>query len=354
MTSRKKYPWNYWYPILETQDIRPGKRQKKIKRFDEDLVLWRESNGRLHCLSDRCPHRGTSLSLGKLVNNELQCAYHGFRFKGDGQCTAIPANGKSRPIPKGFCAKHFHTQEKYGFIWLWWGDVNVDRPEIPWFEELEKCHPDLTTGSRETPVSFCRWMEANLDCHHFMWVHTSYKIPGVGPMSDPYHVRVDGDLIETWGAFRPDDGSTKEESPGAGFRNLVRFPALMMHEMTEKKFRGICISAPVDDENCWFAVRYYHERKQFNIPVIGKWISAFFTQFLAMKIIHAQDLRVQTQQRPRFTGLGTNQLVADADQGTAEFLKMWNDTLTRQNSRPKVFSSSETQEGRHDSPPLSH
>ena len=55
------------------------------------LVLFRGAEGKPAALLDRCPHRNAPLSLGKVVNGELQCGYHGWRFDGAGFCRACIA-----------------------------------------------------------------------------------------------------------------------------------------------------------------------------------------------------------------------------------------------------------------------
>ena len=51
---------NQWYPILESRQLR-GKKPLGVTRLGEKLVLWREANGRIVCMPDRCPHRSAML-----------------------------------------------------------------------------------------------------------------------------------------------------------------------------------------------------------------------------------------------------------------------------------------------------
>src|SRR4051794_36343577 len=92
--SPLEFPRNFWYPILESRKIKTGSKPIGIQRLSESLVLWRDSDGKVHCLLDRCPHRGAKLSLGKVLNDRIQCGYHGFEFNKQGECASIPAYGK--------------------------------------------------------------------------------------------------------------------------------------------------------------------------------------------------------------------------------------------------------------------
>lgn len=80
---------NFWYIILPSEDL-PADRAIGVKCLDEDLALFRDSAGRPHVLSDRCPHRYIKLSIGQVVAGDLQCPFHGLRFNGNGSCTLIP------------------------------------------------------------------------------------------------------------------------------------------------------------------------------------------------------------------------------------------------------------------------
>src|SRR4051812_14731371 len=80
---------NYWYPILMSEEL-PSGRALSVRRLGEDLVAWRGGDGRPHVLVDRCPHRVARLSLGRVMGDNLQCAYHGLRFDGSGRCVMMP------------------------------------------------------------------------------------------------------------------------------------------------------------------------------------------------------------------------------------------------------------------------
>ena len=58
---------NYWYIIAEASEL--GRKPMQLKRLGKTLVLWRDSNNKVQCIDDRCPHRGASLSLGKIKND---------------------------------------------------------------------------------------------------------------------------------------------------------------------------------------------------------------------------------------------------------------------------------------------
>ncbi|MBM4380875.1 MAG: Rieske 2Fe-2S domain-containing protein, partial [Deltaproteobacteria bacterium] len=82
------------------------------------VVLFRDAGGTAHALLDRCPHRNVPLSAGRVCGDEIECAYHGWRFAGDGRCTAIP--GLPAPGPeRARRALALPAVEQQGLVWTW-------------------------------------------------------------------------------------------------------------------------------------------------------------------------------------------------------------------------------------------
>lgn len=74
----------------------------QVKILNEDLVMFRDSTGDVVALQDRCPHKSLPLSKGRLIDDEIECGYHGSVFGRDGKCTRIP--GQPRVPPHGLCS----------------------------------------------------------------------------------------------------------------------------------------------------------------------------------------------------------------------------------------------------------
>ncbi|MHB8286674.1 MAG: aromatic ring-hydroxylating dioxygenase subunit alpha [Caulobacteraceae bacterium] len=112
-----KYVTNCWYAAAWTSEVtdRPFKRQL----LDERVVMFRDGDGKVAALIDRCPHRLAPLSMGECVNGHIRCGYHGMEFDRDGQCVNIP--GQSI-IPPTAIARSFPVAERFNLVWLWMGD----------------------------------------------------------------------------------------------------------------------------------------------------------------------------------------------------------------------------------------
>ncbi|KAF1053431.1 MAG: Methylxanthine N1-demethylase NdmA [Stenotrophomonas maltophilia] len=76
-----------WHPVATLAEL--GNKPLATRLLGQPLVLFRagEQIGLLH---DRCPHRGVPLSAGRVVDGNLACPYHGWRFDTQGECTQVP------------------------------------------------------------------------------------------------------------------------------------------------------------------------------------------------------------------------------------------------------------------------
>ena len=80
---------NQWYAICPSNHVPKGSIHK-VRRLGMDWVLFRQPNGTLRMLEDRCPHRGAALSLGQHLGTKLACAYHGVQVDGEGTVVSVP------------------------------------------------------------------------------------------------------------------------------------------------------------------------------------------------------------------------------------------------------------------------
>lgn len=112
---------NYWYPILQSEELGRGK-PVGTQCLGENLVVWRDERGFPAVLSDRCPHRSAKLSLGRVLEGKLQCAFHGLRFDGDGQCVLIPWEADDSPSLHEVHGCSYPAEELGGYIWAYLGD----------------------------------------------------------------------------------------------------------------------------------------------------------------------------------------------------------------------------------------
>jgi phenylpropionate dioxygenase-like ring-hydroxylating dioxygenase large terminal subunit len=117
--SVMSYFRNTWYVAAWDHEVNNEKPLAR-KILEELLVLFRDSEGTPQAIADRCPHRFAPLSRGCIKDNSIQCAYHGLKFDGTGQCIHNPhGEGKISTQAK---VKSYPVIERHSIVWIWMGD----------------------------------------------------------------------------------------------------------------------------------------------------------------------------------------------------------------------------------------
>ncbi len=157
----------FWHPVCFPSDI-GAKKPHAVTLLDEELVLYR-AGGRVVAARDICIHRGVPLSFGWIEGDEVVCAYHGFRYGADGQCTRIPAQPDA-VIPKKLCLQTVLAEERHGVVWVCL--AASPRQPIPDWPELDD--PGLKQMAMPAGIWKCsaaRHVENFNDLAHLSWVH---------------------------------------------------------------------------------------------------------------------------------------------------------------------------------------
>ncbi|HEY2660135.1 MAG TPA: aromatic ring-hydroxylating dioxygenase subunit alpha [Caulobacteraceae bacterium] len=127
-----------WYFAALAGDLKPGKLQR-FEILGEPILLGRTRAGEAYALRDICPHRAAPLSAGKLVREPggaevVECPYHGWRFRTDGVCSAIPSMVEGQEVDVGrIRVRRYPTAESQGMVFVWMGsDARGDgEPDQP-------------------------------------------------------------------------------------------------------------------------------------------------------------------------------------------------------------------------------
>src|SRR6185312_898173 len=109
-----------WYMAAEAASVKRGAMRREML-LGEPILIGRMKDGRAFALRDICPHRGVPLSAGKVMpESAVECPYHGWRFKADGQCSLIPSLVGGEAIkPESIHVRSFPVREQDGLIWIY-------------------------------------------------------------------------------------------------------------------------------------------------------------------------------------------------------------------------------------------
>jgi len=162
---------NHWYVVARSSELQA--KPKGVTLWHHPIVLYRDQEGKVHALEDRCPHRQVKLSEGQVVNNYLECPYHGWQFNNAGVCISIPYLNANQKLPP--CKiKAYAVQELDGFIWLFLGDsetISVAPLGVPEWEHLNYI---ATVSVIECQGHFSFLIENLMDMYHGH-LHNNYQ-----------------------------------------------------------------------------------------------------------------------------------------------------------------------------------
>lgn len=140
----------------------------------EPLLFYRKLDGGVAAISDRCPHRFAPLSMGKLVGDNVECGYHGLQFDCNGACVLNPhGDGK---IPRAAVVRHYPVVERYGFVWVWMGEVERADPALmPDYSHLTSEAFTTVGGEMVQQANYELVVDNLMDLSHAMYLHADYQ-----------------------------------------------------------------------------------------------------------------------------------------------------------------------------------
>jgi phthalate 4,5-dioxygenase oxygenase subunit len=159
----------YWQPAALVDELLGPRPIKPIRLLGEDLVIYRDDNGRYGLLGRACPHRGTDLAYGRLEDGGLRCAFHGWLFDVKGQCLQTPAEPDDSNLCQNIHHKAYPVVERNGILFAYMGPG--EPPEFPHFDCFVA--PDSHTFAFKGMID-CNWLqslEVGIDPAHTSFLH---------------------------------------------------------------------------------------------------------------------------------------------------------------------------------------
>jgi phthalate 4,5-dioxygenase oxygenase subunit len=206
----------FWVPAYLSLEVpEPDSPPVRVKILGEDLIGFRDSQGRTGLVAQACPHRGASLFFGRNEESGLRCVYHGWKFDVSGKCVDMPSEPPESSFRDKVRATAYPAHEWNGFVWAYMGPPETMRP----FRELG---PALSRDQWPTGrvLSECNWVQAlegNIDTSHISYLHRNLDQfhmepddtdrPGVPSDTFSYFIRgydraPSVEVEETWYGFR--------------------------------------------------------------------------------------------------------------------------------------------------------
>lgn len=159
---------NCWYVAAWNDEVTRTPLARKL--CNEDIVMFRKTDGTVVALEDRCAHRRLPLSVGRVLGDSIQCGYHGLVYDCSGKCVKIP--GQS--TPDGIGVKAYPVIERDRFVMVWMGDPGAPDPgRVVSFPRLSDPDWGVTKVRLHIRGNHLLIVDNLLDLSHVAYVHNS-------------------------------------------------------------------------------------------------------------------------------------------------------------------------------------
>ncbi|HEY0581361.1 MAG TPA: Rieske 2Fe-2S domain-containing protein [Chloroflexota bacterium] len=226
----------YWMPAIQSHDLEAGGAPKRVRLLGEDLVAFRDDQGRVGLLDEYCPHRGASLVLARNNDCALTCIYHGWKVDADGNVLETPAEPEDSDFVNRVKAISYPVREAGGLVWTYMGPPGLE-PAFPAFGWTMATEEQRQVIQMREECNWVQCLEGVIDSAHSSFLHSMEIQPSAEQST------VGG-------------GSRFEQ----GKRNMVHRPSndkrpRLEAQNTDYGFRYAAIRKPIQDPDKYAYVR---------------------------------------------------------------------------------------------------
>jgi nitrite reductase/ring-hydroxylating ferredoxin subunit len=236
----------------------------RVRLLGENLVAFRDTDGKVGLVAENCPHRGASLWFGRNEECGLRCPYHGWKFDTDGNCVDMPSEPPTSTFKHRVRLLSYPVHESGGIIWAYLGPIQTMTPFRDFGTDTlpEESH---YANKQHTTCNWVQAMEGNLDSAHISWLHQFNAIDDIpDDGSDKPGYPSNAMSWKFWRHDRAPRLEVKDTWYGYRYAGIRTTPNGNTHvRITEYVVPYTTIVAsnpfttrqgmfvPIDDENCW-------------------------------------------------------------------------------------------------------
>jgi phthalate 4,5-dioxygenase oxygenase subunit len=255
----------YWTPACLSSELAECDGDPlRVRLLGEELIAFRDTDGKVGLLGALCPHRGASLFFGRNEEHGLRCVYHGWKFDNEGNCTDMPNEPAFSKFHQRVGALSYPAHESGGIVWTYMGPRESMTPFRDFGSE-SLAIGDVLATKLHTSCNWVQSMEGNIDTAHISYLHQFTgidDIPNDGSDKPGYPSNA-----MSWKFWRHDRAPRLEiEDTWFGYRyaGLRVTPNGNIHARVTAYVipYGTIVASipfstrlgmfvPIDDENCW-------------------------------------------------------------------------------------------------------
>ena len=188
-TPMGQYFRRFWQPVALVEELpEPDGAPLRVNIMGEELVAFRDTEGRIGLLDGRCPHRGAEMFFGRNEECGLRCVYHGWKFDVTGKAVDLPNIPPGARHHDTVGIKSYPTREQGDIVWAYLGP-NAEflpdgrLPELPQVEFTQVAPDHRYVTKQYVDCNWAQIMEGDLDTSHFSFLHM--PAPSVASNENP-------------------------------------------------------------------------------------------------------------------------------------------------------------------------
>lgn len=250
-TPMGDYMRRYWQPGLLAREIPdPDCAPVRVRLLGEDLVAFRDTEGRIGVIDAFCSHRGAPLYYGRNEKCGLRCVYHGWKYDIEGNCIDRP-NVPGGTRLKKLKIKSYPVREVNHVIWIYMGPPELE-PPLPEFEWMQLPADHVFAHKRVQECNYLQILEGEMDSSHVSFLHSRWddfygEITKTHPMFTDTAPRFD--IVDT--VYGQMVAAQRDAGKDEYFYRVTHFvlPCHVLVHIVPDSFMDFSGSVPMDDEN---------------------------------------------------------------------------------------------------------
>lgn len=166
----------HWIPACLSEELpEPDGTPVPVRLLGEDLVAFRDTEGRVGLMGRYCPHRRASLLLARNEDCGLRCLYHGWKMDASGNVVEMPSEIGGSTLREKTKHVAYPTHEWAGVVWTTMGaGAPPDFRPPPWAPHE---NAKVAIAKAIIPCNWAQVLEGAIDSAHSSSLHSSDMVP---------------------------------------------------------------------------------------------------------------------------------------------------------------------------------
>ena len=197
----------FWMPVMLADELtEPDGAPVRVRLLGEDLIAFRDTEGRIGLVDRYCPHRRANLFFGRNEECGIRCVYHGWKFDVDGNCTELPSEPPDSSFREKVRLTAYPTAIRGGVLWTYMGPADK-QGEVPHFDWMDLPETHIYRSRWTQECNYAQAVEGEIDSAHVSFLHSlvGANDANSAALTGSYF---SGDTAPKWKVINRDHGMT--------------------------------------------------------------------------------------------------------------------------------------------------